>query len=322
MPHRRTALRLLSVALFATACGLAGAETFPSRPITLVVPFAAGSGTDAVARVVANKLGERLKQPVVIDNRAGANGQIGVEFAAKAAPDGYTLLMTTATTQAANPWLYKKLRYDSLKDFTPIGRTGVLPFVVTVRPTLPIHSMRELLEYAKANPGRLSFASPNSTSMLAGEAIAKLANVDLINVTYKAAPQALTDVLAGHTDLYVVDFGVGLPSIRSGKLRPLAMTSSRSPLLPDVPPLADTLPGFDLPPWNGIFGPANLPKPIADQLAAALHAVLQDKDTQEKFAALGFDVKPTRSTEEFRKYVADQHAYWGRMVEIARVQPQ
>lgn len=322
MLFRRTAIRLICASLLAAACGVVGAETYPSRPITLVVPFAAGSGTDAVARVVADKLGKHLNQPVVIDNRAGANGQIGVEFAAKAAPDGYTLLMTTATTQAANPWLYRKLRYDSLKDFTPIGRTGVLPFVVSIRPTLPIRSMRELLDYAKANPGKLSFASPNSTSMLAAEAIAKLADVEMINVTYKSAPQALTDILAGHTDLYVVDFGVGLASIRSGKLRPLAMTSSRSPLLPDVPPLADTLPGFDLPPWNGIFGPANLPKPIADQLATALHAVLQEKGTQEKFAALGFDVKSTRTPEEFRKYVADQHAYWGRMVEIARVHPQ
>lgn len=323
MPLRRAFLRLFSASLLAAACAGAGAQTWPERPITLVVPFAAGSGTDAVARVVATKLGERLKQPVVIDNRAGANAQIGVEYAAKAAPDGYTLLMATATSHSANPWLYKKLRYDPLKDFTPIARTGVLPFVLSVKSTLPIRNVRELLEYAKANPGKLSFASPNSTSMLAAEAVAKLADVDLINVAYKSAPQALTDILAGHIDLYVVDFGVGLPSIRSGKLRPLAMTSARrSPLLPDVPPLADTLPGFDLNPWNGIFGPANLPKPIADKVAAALYAVLQDKDTHEKFAAVGLDVNPTRTPEEFRKYVADQHAYWGRMVQIARVQPE
>jgi tripartite-type tricarboxylate transporter receptor subunit TctC len=304
-------------------CTGASAQGYPERPITLVVPFAAGSGTDAVARVVAQKLAERLKQPVVIDNRAGANAQIGVEYAAKAAPDGYTLLMATATSHSANPALYKSLRYDPIRDFTPIARTGILPFVVAVKPSLPVRSVRELIDYARANPGKVSFASPNSTSMLAAEALSKMANAEMINVAYKAAPQALTDILAGHLDMYVVDFGVGLASIRSGKLRPLAMTNARrSPLLPDVPVLADTLPGFDLNPWNGIFGPAKLPKPIADKLAADLLAVLSDKDTQDKFAALGFDVSPTRSPEEFRNYVADQLAYWARMARIARVQPE
>jgi tripartite-type tricarboxylate transporter receptor subunit TctC len=319
----RPVLRFLSFSLIAAACAGAGAQTYPERPLTLVVPFAAGSGTDAVARVVAQKLAERLKQPVVIDNRAGANAQIGVEYAAKAAPDGYTLLMATATSHSANPALYKSLRYDPIRDFTPIARTGILPFVVAVKPSLPVKNVRELIDYARANPGKVSFAAPNSTSMLAAEALGRMANAELINVAYKSAPQALTDILAGHLDMYVVDFGVGLASIRSGKLRPLAMTNARrSPLLPDVPVLADTLPGFDLNPWNGIFGPAKLPKPIADKLAADLLAVLSDKDTQEKFAALGFDVNPTRSPEEFGKYVADQLAYWARMAKIARVQPE
>jgi tripartite-type tricarboxylate transporter receptor subunit TctC len=316
-------LRLLTAAFLAASCAAAGAQTYPQRPITLVVPFAAGSGTDAVARVVAEKLGARLKQPVIIDNRAGANAQIGVEHAAKAAPDGYTLLMTTATSHSVNPALYKSLRYDPIRDFTPIGRTGILPFVVTVRPSLPVRNIRELIEYAKANPGKISFAASNSTSMLASEALAKMANAEMINVTYKSAPQALTDMLAGHLDMFVVDFGVGLASIRSGKLRPLAMTNAqRSALLPEVPVLADTLPGFDLNPWNGIFGPAGLPKPIVDRVAAELNAVLADKDTHEKFAALGFDVNPTRSPEEFRKYVADQLAYYAQMARTARVEPQ
>ncbi|MDB5750019.1 MAG: tctC [Ramlibacter sp.] len=321
MFHR--VLHLLAAALLAAAGAGAAAQTYPDRPVTLVVPFAAGSGTDAVARVVAQKLGERLKQPVVIDNRAGANAQIGVEHAAKAAPDGYTLLMTTATSHSVNPALYKSLRYHPINDFTPIGRTGILPFVVTVRPSLPVKTIRELIEYARANPGKVSFATSNSTSMLASEALAKMAQAEMISVTYKSAPQALTDMLAGHLDMYVVDFGVGLPSIRSGKLRPLAMTNAqRSPLLPDVPVLADTLPGFDLNPWNGIFGPAGLPKPIVDKLAAELYAVLADSDTHARFAAVGFDVSPTRTSEEFRKYVADQLASYAQMARIARVQPQ
>jgi tripartite-type tricarboxylate transporter receptor subunit TctC len=294
--------RFFSAALLAAACFGASAQTYPERPITLVVPFAAGSGTDAVARVVAQKLSERLKQPVVVDNRAGANAQIGVEYAAKAAPDGYTLLMATATSHSVNPALYKSLRYDPIRDFTPIARTGILPFVVTVRPSLPVKNVRELIAYARANPGKVSFAASNSTSMLASEALSKMAGAEMINVTYKSAPQALTDMLAGHLDMYVVDFGVGLGAIRSGKLRPLAMTNAqRSPLLPDVPVLADTLPGFDLNPWNGIFGPAGLPKPIVDKLAAELQAVLADKDTHAKFAAVGFAVSPSKSPAAIRQ---------------------
>jgi tripartite-type tricarboxylate transporter receptor subunit TctC len=314
----------LCVALAASAVtSLALAQAYPSRPITLVVPFAAGSGTDAVARVVAQKLGERLQQAVVIDNRAGANAQIGVEFAAKAAPDGYTLLMTTATSHSANPWLYKRLRYDPVRDFTPIGRTGVLPFVLAVRPSLPVHNVQELIAFARANPGKVSFAAPNSTSMLASLAVAKMANVDLINVAYKSAPQAFTDTLAGHLDMFVVDYGVGLNALRSGKLRPLGMTyARRSPLMPEVPPLSDTLPGFDLNPWNGIFGPANLPKPIADRLATELAAFLREPDTRDKFATVGLEVDPTNSPAEFAKYVSDQLAYWGKMVKISGVQPE
>jgi tripartite-type tricarboxylate transporter receptor subunit TctC len=298
-------------------------SSYPDRPITLVVPFAAGSGTDAVARIVAQKLGERLRQPVVIDNRAGANAQIGVEFAAKAKPDGYTLLMATATSHSANPHLYKSLRYDPIKDFTPIARTGILPFVLAVKPSLPVTNVKELIAYAKANPGKVSFAAPNSTSMLASEALGKMAGVELINVAYKSAPQAITDLLAGHLDMYVVDFAVGMPSLKSGKIRPLGLTlAQRSRLLPDVPPLADTIPGFDLSPWNGIFGPANLPRPIAERIAKELQAVLADKETQEKFAVIGFDVLPSKSPEEFARYVSDQLAHWGKVVALTGVKPE
>lgn len=320
----RMVCRLLAMLIAALTGVVAVAQQpYPNRSITLVVPFAAGSGTDAVARVVAQKLGDRLRQSVVIDNRAGANAQIGVEFAAKAQPDGYTLLMTTATSHSANPWLYKKLRYDPIRDFTPIGRTGVLPFVLAVNPSMPVKNVGELIDYARAHPGKVSFAAPNSTSMLASLAVSKLAKVELINVAYKSAPQAFTDILAGHLDMYVIDFGVGLSAIKANKLRPLGMTyARRSPQLPDVPPLSDTLPGLDLNPWNGIFGPANLPKPIVDRLATELQAVLAEKETQEKFAQVGLEVMPTRSPEEFSKYVQDQLAYWGEMVKLSGVAPE
>lgn len=299
------------------------AQSYPSRPITLVVPFAAGSGTDAVARVVAQKLAERLAQPIVVDNRPGANAQIGVEYVAKAKPDGYTLLMATATSHSANPALYQSLRYDPIRDFTPIARTGILPFVIAVRPSLPVTDLASLIEYARRHPGKVSFAAPNSTSMLAAAALGQLAGVELINVSYKSAPQALTDILAGHLDLYAVDFGVGLSSIKSGKLRALAMTNAqRSPLLPEVPVMADTLPGFDLRPWNGLFAPADLPAPVAAKLAAEVLAVLSEQDTRDKFAALGFQVDPTQSPAEFRRYVVDQLAYWADMAKIAKVPRQ
>lgn len=306
--------------MFSMACL---AQGYPARAITLVVPFAAGSGTDAVARLVAQKLGERLKQVIVIDNRAGANAQIGSEFVAKAAPDGYTLLLTTATSHSANPGMYRKLRYDPIRDFTPVSRVGVMPFVMVVKPEMPVKNVREFIAYAKANPGKLSFASPNGTSQLGSEALGKMANVELINVAYKSAPQAMNDLLAGHLDFYVVDFALGLPQVRSGKVRAVGLLSNRnSNLLPGVEPLANELPGFDLNAWNGIFGPAQMPPAITDKLSAELKLVLADKDIQEKLSAMGFEILPTRTPEEFSKYVSEQLVYWSRMIRLAQIQPE
>lgn len=304
-------------------CMPAWAQTYPEKPITLVVPFAAGSGTDAVARQMAQRLSERLKQAVVVDNRAGANAQIGVEYAAKATPDGYTLLLTTATSHSANPFMYKSLRYDPIKDFTPVARLGIMPFVMVVKPNLPVRNMAEFVAYAKQNPGKVSFASPNGTSLLASEALGKMAQLDLINVSYKSAPQAMTDLLAGHLDFYVVDFTLALPQIRAGKVRALGLANNRnSQLLPDVPPLAQTIPGFDLHAWNGIFGPANMPKAIADRLSQEIQAVLAEPELQSKLNGIGFDIMPSRTPEEFRNYVSEQMNDWGRMIKVARIQPE
>jgi len=316
--------RLLAISWIALlTCVTSWAQSYPEKPITLVVPFAAGSGTDAVARQIAQKLSERLKQSVVIDNRAGANAQIGVEYAAKATPDGYTLLMTTATSHSANPFMYKNLRYDPVKDFTPISRIGIMPFVMVVKPSMPARNMQEFISYAKQNPGKISFASPNGTSLLASEALGKMAQLDLINVSYKSAPQAITDLLAGHIDFYVADFTSTLPLIRSGKLRALGLANNRnSQLLPDVPPLSQTIPGFNLHAWNGIFGPANLPKHISDRLAQEIQTTLSDVETQSKLNGIGFDILPSRSPDEFRSYVVEQLSEWGQMIKLARIQPE
>jgi len=310
-------------ALGLAAAPAAVAQTYPAKPITLIVPFAAGSGTDGVARIVAQKLSERLKQQVLVENKAGASAQIGAEYVAKAKPDGYTLFMTTNTSHSANPSLFKTLRYDPIKDFTPIVRTGELPFAVAVNPALPVKSLQELLDYAKANPGKISYATPNSTSLVASETIKAMAKVDIVGVQYKSSPQALTDLIGGQLEMYVVDLGSGLSTIKSGKVRTLAVTPARgSKILPDAPPVAKTLPGFDLTSWNGILGPAGLPKPIVDRLNAETQAVLAEKEVQDKLANIGFEVWPSKSPEEFAKYVADQLAYWTKLIKQAGIQPE
>ena len=315
-------LAALAVALFAATFAHAQSD-FPSRPVTLVIPFAAGSGTDNVGRIVGQRLSERWKQPVVVENKAGANGQIAAEAVAKAKPDGYTLFMTTNTTHSANPSLYKTLRYDPIKDFTPIVRTGELPFAVAVNNELPIRSMKELVDYARANPGKLSYATPNSTSLVASETLKKEAKIDIVGVPYKSSPQALTDMIGGQIQVYVVDFGSGGAMLKAGRVRPIAVTPARgSKILPDVPPVAKTLPGFDLTSWNGIFGPAGMPREIVEKISADVQAVLADKDVQEKLATAGFEVWPSKSPEEFSRYVNDQLALWTRLIKAANIEPQ
>ena len=276
-----------------------------------------------MARVIAQKLSERLKQQVVVDNKAGASAQIGAEFVSKAKADGYTLLMTTNTSHSANPSLFKTLRYDPIKDFTPIVRTGDLPFALVVNASSPIKTVKDLIENARANPGKFSYATPNSTSLVSSETIRVMAKIDILGIPYKSSPQALTDLIGGQVQMYVVDFGSGLPSMKAGKVRVLAsMAAKRSSILPEVPPMADTLPGFDLISWNGIFGPAALPRPIVERLANEIQALLAEKDVQEKLANIGFEVSPSKSPEEFSKYVSDQLALWSRLIRQANIQPE
>jgi tripartite-type tricarboxylate transporter receptor subunit TctC len=318
-------MKRLAFALVWLACSAspAFAQAYPTKPITLIVPFAAGSGTDGVARVVAQRLSERVKQPVLVENKPGANAQIGAESVAKAAPDGYTLLVATNTSHSANPSLYKNLRYDPIRDFTPIARTGELPFALTVSPALPVKSVQELIEYARKNPGKVSYATPNSTSLVASETLKLMAKINIVGVPYKSSPQALTDLVGGQLEMYVVDFGSGLSTIKSGKVQTLGVTPARgSKILPDVPPIAQALPGFDLTSWNGIFGPASLPQPIVERVNGELQAILAEKEIQDKLANIGFEVWPTKTPEEFRQYVADQLALWAKLIKQAGIQPE
>jgi tripartite-type tricarboxylate transporter receptor subunit TctC len=317
-------IRLLAVlAAFACAAAHAQTDSYPSKPITLVIPFAAGSGTDNVGRIVAQKLAERLKQPVVVENKPGANGQIAAETVARAKPDGYTLFMTTNTTHSANPSLYKSLRYDPIKDFTPIVRTGELPFALAVNNDLPVKSVKELIDYAKKNPGKLSYGTPNSTSLVASETLKNQAKIDIVGVPYKSSPQALTDLIGNQIQIYVVDFGSGMQMLKANRVRTIAVTPARgSKILAGVAPIAKDLPGFDLTSWNGIFGPSGLPGEITERLSTEVNAVLAEPDVQEKLAGAGFEVWPSKNPAEFKKYVADQLALWTRLIKAAGIQPE
>jgi tripartite-type tricarboxylate transporter receptor subunit TctC len=310
--------RALTLVAGLLVTSLALGQTYPHSPITLVVPFAAGSGTDAVARIVARKLGERLKQTVLVENKAGANAQIGAQFVAKAKPDGYTLLMSTNTSHSANPSLVLNLKYDPIKDFTPITRVGELPFALVVNKNDPAKTLKEWIDQAKLNPGKFSYATPNSTSLVASETIKRIAGLDVVGVPYKSSPQALTDLIGGSVQMYVVDLGSGIGMIKSGGVRVLGVTT-KEPLnsIPGAPPIAKVVAGFDLTSWNGIFGPAGMPKQVTDKLNLEMQEVLADKDVQKSLDQLGFETWPTKTPEEFAKYVADQLTHWSALIKQA-----
>ena len=319
----QTLLRGTLAAALAFSATATLAQAYPDKPVTLVVPFAAGSGTDSVARAVASGLAARLKQPVIVDNKPGASAQVAAQYVAKAKPDGYTLFMTTNTSHSANPALYKSLKYDPIKDFTPVARVGELPFALAVNPAVPAKTLAELLDYARANPGKLSYATPNSTSLVAMESIKHIAKIEMLGVPYKSSPQAMTDLVGGQVQIYVADLGSGMGMLKTDKVRALGVTTAQpTPMLPGVPPIGQTVKGFDLTSWNGIFGPAGLPQPMVQRLNTELQAVLADKDLQDKLAQIGFQVWPSKTPEEFTQYVAGQLTHWRTLIQQAGIQPE
>ena len=321
--RRTLAVAILALPAAALPFGALAADNYPSRPIRLVVPFAAGSGTDAVARITAKELGDALGQNVVVDNRPGANGAIAAELVAQAAPDGYTLFMTTNTTHSANPSLMKKLPYDPIKDFTPVARMGNLPFMLVINPKLPVKTVAELIAYAKAHPG-MSYASGNSTGIVSGATLGRMANIDLLHVPYKSTPPAMTDVIAGQVPMMFVDVAAGIANVKAGKMRALAVTTAqRSRLLPDLPPLADTpeLKGFDITSWNGVFAPAKTPQPIVERLNRELSKIATSKDVAPKFEALGFEAFG-QTPQQFAGFVGSELVKWNRLVKDAGIQPE
>ena len=252
-----------ALALAATA---ASAQPYPSKPITIVVPFAAGSGTDSITRIIGQYLQNALNQSVVIENKVGASGVLAATYVARAAPDGYTLLMATNSTHSANPHLFKSLSYDPVKDFAPVARAGSYVFMLVVNPAVPAKTLPELVAYAKANPGKLTYASGNTTGIVAGETLKSKAGIDVLHIPYKSTPPAINDVLGGRVSMMFIDLAPGLEHVRAGTMRPLAVTTKeRSALLPDLPSLSEAgIPGYDVTSYAALFAPAGTPKEIVD----------------------------------------------------------
>jgi tripartite-type tricarboxylate transporter receptor subunit TctC len=316
-------LAAASVALAAACPSSAPAQTYPTRPVTLITPFAAGSVTDSTARAIAQHLQETLGQPFVVENRAGAGGLLAASAVARAAPDGYTLLITTNSTHSAAPGLFKSVPYDPIRDFTPVARIGSFPSLIAVHPGLPIRSMQEFVAYAKANPGKLSYAHGNSTGHITGEALKQRTGIDLVRVAYRSNPAAMTDLIAGHIPAMVPDFGVALPQVKAQTIRPLAViTRERSTTMPDLPTLHETvLPNYDLLAWAGLFGPANLPAPIAERIAAELEKLLSKPDVKERFIAVGVEVFYS-GPQPFGDYVKSELVKWTALIKEVGIQPE
>jgi tripartite-type tricarboxylate transporter receptor subunit TctC len=315
--------RSLLAASLATPA-LAQAAWRPTRPITLVVPFAAGSGTDAVARITGELLGAELGgASFVVENRAGANGVIAARAVIGSAPDGHTLFVTTNTTHAANPWLLRRMDYDPVADFTPISKLGNYVFWLTIGPHVQARTLAEFLALARSRPGQVSYASGNGTGIVAGATIARMGGVEMLHVPYRSTPPAITDVIAGRVDSIVVDLTPSLGHVRDGRLRALGVTSgNRSPLIPDVPTLAEQgLAGFDLLSFAILLGPARLPPEVTATLAAAMQRVGARPEYRARLADLGFE-GGTSTPEELTAFVSGQIAAWGEMIRGAGIEPE
>lgn len=324
MIRRRSLLGAAAALPFLPHAALAeNREWKPDRPITLVVPFAGGSGTDAVARILADLLGARIGVPVVVDNRAGANGTIAAAQAARAAPDGTTLFVTTNTTHSANPSLMKRIDYDPVADFTPIARVGNLPFMLVVGEGTRARSLGELLEMARKSPGQVSYASGNSTGIVAGATMARMAGAEMLHVPYRSTPPAMTDVMAGRVTCMFVDIAAGLSNVQAGKLRVLAMsTKERSALMPEAPSMAEAgLAGFDITSWNGVFGPAKMPPEIVATLNAAIQQAIARPEVKQRFAAIGFEAF-SGPPEQLDGFVRAELVKWRELIEAAGIEKE
>lgn len=315
MIRRHHFLRGLAAAL-ALGAAMPAALAQSSKPIRLVVPFPAGGATDLFARTLSQKMGERLGTSIVIDNKPGAGGSLGSDMAAKAAADGQTLLFTTTSTHSIGPAIGAKLPYDTVRDFTPIAHVGNAPSIMLVPNSSPAKTVKEWIEYAKKNPGKLNYASSGNGTIvqLTAELFKAQAGVFVTHIPYKGTGLAIPDLVAGQLDVLFDSLPTGMPHVRDGRLRALAVTTlKRTPLAPDLPPVADTLPGFESSTWFGLYGPKGLPAEVVNRVNTAANQALSDPEVRAKLTTLG--IEPVTSTPaQFAKMVADDQAKWKRII--------
>ena len=299
------------------------AQNYPTKPITLVSVFGPGSASDTICRVLAQPLGIALKETVIVEDRPGANGALAALYVARAAPDGHTLLMGTNSPLSAVPYLMKNVSYDPIKDFTPVSRVGSFTQILVVNATLPIKTLKDLIDYGKAYPGKLSFASGNTAGIVAGQTLAHWAEIDMLHVPYKSTPPALQDVLAGRISMMSVDLTSAMPHVHSGAVRALAVTRiARSALFPELPTLDELgMKGFDLDAWAGIVVPAQTPTAIVAQLNTELRKILDDSQIKSKLANVGFETISS-SPVELEEFIKVQLGKWGTMIKDAGIQPE
>ena len=316
---------LAAAVLAATALASAAqAQTFPDKSITFVVPFAAGTATDQIARALGNGVTAESKQAVIIDNRAGASGFIASQYVAKAAPDGYTVLITTNTTHAANEHLYKKMPYDPVKDFAPVAALGKGGQIMVVRPDFAAKSVAEFVALAKKDPGKYSFGSGSSSSRMAGELLQQMADVKLLHVPYKSNTLAVTDLLGGQIDMMITDTATGLPPVKAGKLRAIGVSSAaRSPLAPDVPTISEAgVKGYEMGYWFAAYAPAKTPPAVVRRLNELLvKAARSDAAKTSFYEPTGTEVFTT-SPEDLAKFQAGESTKWGRIVKAAGIEAE
>jgi tripartite-type tricarboxylate transporter receptor subunit TctC len=323
LPRRQFIYLAAAAAALPAASRLARAQAYPSRPVTIIVPFGPGAVSDTLARMIAQPLGVALKQTVVVETKPGANGTIAATQVARAAPDGYTLILGTNTPHSAAPSLVKNVSYDPVKDFAPLCRIGSFTQVLVLHPDVPAKSIRELIAYAKANPGKLSFASGNASGVLAGETLKSWAGIDMLHVPYRSAPPAINDVLGGRVSMMFTDLTTGLPHVKAGTLRALATTRLvRSTLFPDVPSLDEAgVTGFDMDSWAALFAPANTPREIVTQLNAEMRRIVDDPEMKARLGTLGFEAFSS-TPEELGDFVKAQLVKWTKMIKDAGIEPE
>jgi len=316
---------LIAAALASSSfAGSAAAQgAYPSQNIRFVVPFGAGTATDTLARLLANRMSTTLGRTIVVENIGGGNGIPASQNVVRSAPDGYTVMVTANTTHAGNQALLKKVPYDAVADFEPITKLGAITLALIANPSVPANNLKELIAYAKANPGKLSFGAGSSSSRMSAELLKSMAGIDMLHVPYKSNPQAVTDLLGGQISIFFGDVATALPPVRAGKLKGFAVSGlKRSPLAPDLPTIDEAaLKGYELTAWFAAYAPAKTPKPIVDKLNAAFREALADKEVADKLLRVG--IEPQASTpDELRSFQAAEMKKWVKIAADAKIVPQ